>query len=153
MATKREIIAGALSEIGLGLYIFDSTPEQLEDARKRLDLIAARISATGPRWGYSMGTGLDTETGLPDTVQEYFRLALAISIAPTYGKAVSRETTAQFMQAKNAMLITNYTIPQVQYPTTMPIGTGNQIGVKDRPYFQPPDDLLAGNDGVIDLSQ
>lgn len=153
MATKRQIIAGALSEIGLGLYIFDSSPEQLEDARQRLDNIAAEMSPTGPRFGYSMGSGLDAETGLPDTVRRFFSLALAIDIAPTYGKEVSRATTAKYIQAKNAALITNYTIPQVQYPTTMPIGTGNQIGVKDRPYFQPPDDLLAGNDGVIDLSQ
>lgn len=149
--TKRQIIGLALSELGLGLYIFDASPEELESARARLDNMAAQWDSMGQRFGYSISSGLDSPSGLPDKANAAYSLGLAIDIAPTYGKTVSRETAAKFSQAKNALYVTNYVIPQVPMPNTMPLGRGNRPDTKGRQYYDVPDPLLTGNDGEINF--
>lgn len=151
MTTKREIVRQAYEEIGLGDYVFDMSPEMQQAALVRLDRLAAQWDATGLRFGFVLGGTLATESGLPDTSIGAYALNLALSIAPTIGKMVSQETRIAAREAKNALMITNYVIPQVQYPQMMPVGRGNQRAVKDNPYFNPPDPLTTGQDGELTL--
>ncbi len=151
MTTKGEIIRQAYEEIGLGDYVFDMTAEQRQAALVRLDGLAAQWDATGLRFGFVLGGTPDTESGLPDTSVRAYALNLALSIAPTIGKQVSQDTRINARKAENALMITNYVIPQVQYPQMMPVGRGNQRAVKDNPYFTPSDPLTTGQDGELTL--
>ncbi len=151
MSTKRSLIQQALGEIGLGVYIFDATAEQLQDALTRMNRMAARWDATGLRFGYNMGGGLDDESGLPDTSEDCYALNLALNIAPSYGKTPSQDTRINAKMALNALLITDYVIPQVPFDSRMPIGRGNQLETKDRQYFTPDDPITTGQDGELEF--
>mgnify|MGYP000165071707 CR=1 FL=1 len=95
--TKRQFVDQAFEEIGYASYTFDLEPEQLQAAMRRLDSMMATWNGRGIRVGYPLpatpGAGdLDDLTDVPDYANEAIYLNLAIRIAPTVGKAVSRET-------------------------------------------------------------
>lgn len=147
MTTKLAIVQQALGEIGLGTYVFDPSPEQLQAALDRLNRLAAQWDGMGIRKGYALGNDIAAESGLPDTAIDAYAIHLAIRLAPSYGKMVSPELKSAAMSSKNALLVTGATLPQVQYPGTMPIGVGNRHGGLTQPYFKPEDPLQTGNDG------
>lgn len=147
MTTKLAIVQQALGEIGLGTYVFDASPEQLQAALERLERLAAQWDGMGIRKGYSLGNDIAAESGLPDTAIDAYALHLALRLGPSYGKQVSPELRIAAKDAKNALMVTGARLPQVQYPGTMPIGTGNRHSVLDQPYFRPVDPLQTGNDG------
>lgn len=151
MTTKLAIIQQALGEIGLGTYVFDPSPEQLQDALVRLDRLAAMWDGIGIRKGYSLGSDISAESGLPDTAIDPFAVLLAIRLAPGYGKQVSPELRIAALQSKNALMVTNNVIPRMVYPGTLPIGVGNRRDVRQLAYFQETDTLSTGVDGEFQL--
>lgn len=151
MTTKLAIIQQALGEIGLGTYVFDPSPEQLQAALDRLNRLAAMWDGIGIRKGYNLGDNISAESGLPDTAIDPFAILLAIRLAPSYGKQVSPELKAAGIEAKNALMVTNNTIPRMILPNTMPIGRGNQLDTRQSAYFQESDQLTAGVDGELTL--
>ncbi len=151
MTTKLAIIQQALGEIGLGTYVFDPSPEQLQAALDRLNRLAAMWDGLGIRKGYMLGDNIASESGLPDTAVDPFATLLAIALAPSYGKQVSMTLSAAGKAAKDALMITNNTIPQMVYPGTLPIGRGNQRDTRQSAYFRQDDPLSAGVDGELTL--
>ena len=147
MTTKLSIVQQALGEIGLGTYVFDPSPEQLQAALERLERLAAQWDGVGIRKGYSLGNDIAAESGLPDTAIDAYALHLALRLAPSYGKQISPTLMVAAKDAKNALMVTGATLPQVQYPGTMPVGVGNRRGVLDRPFYSPENPLQTGNDG------
>lgn len=150
MATKRDLIASALGELGLADYIFDATPEELQDALKRLNGLAAQWDGIGIRVGYNFGSDIDAEAGIPDTNEECFYTNLAIRMAPTFGKAVSADTKVAAKVALNAMMVSRRSLPECPFPGTMPIGTGNRRGALDQQYFASTDAVPGLNDGALE---
>lgn len=151
MTTKLAIVQQALGDIGLGTYVFDPSPEQLQDALNRLNRLAAMWDGIGIRRGFNLGDDIAAESGLPDTAVDPFATLLAVRLAPGYGKQVSPELRIAAFQAKNALMVTNSVIPQMARPGTMPRGIGNNLGVRQRAYFQDCDPLTTGIDGEFQL--
>lgn len=151
MTTKLAIIQQALGEIGLGTYVFDPSPEQLQAALDRLNRLAALWDGIGIRKGYNLGNEISAESGLPDTAVDPFATLLAIRLAPSYGKTVSMELKQAGKEAKDALMVTNNTIPTMVYPGTLPIGRGNQRDTRQSAYFQEDETLSAGVDGELTL--
>lgn len=155
--TKRDYITQAFEEIGLGSYVFDLTPEQLQSALRRLNSMMATWNAKGIRLGFPLpsspnGDDLDDVATVPDRANEAIVLNLAIRIAPGFGKAVMPETKVAAREAYNAML-THYTHPiEMQFQGTLPVGAGNKPINIDRPFFdQPFTTVDAGPDSPIDF--
>jgi len=151
MTSKLAIVQKALGKIGLGTYVFDPSPEQLQAAIEQMDLIAAELDGIGIRKGYNFGTELSAESGLPDTAVNPFAILLAVELAPDYGKQISPQLQASVLRARNALMVTNNIIPRMVLPTTMPIGVGNRLDVRQLAYFQEPDTLSTGVDGEFQL--
>lgn len=151
MTTKLAIIQQALGDIGLGTYVFDPSPEQLQDALVRLDRLAAMWDGIGIRKGYSIGSDISAESGLPDTAIDPFATLLAVRLAPGYGKQVSPELRIAATQAKSALMVTNNVIPRMAFPGTMPIGVGNRRDVRQAAYYPECDPLTTGVDGEFQL--
>ncbi len=92
--TKRQYIEAALTEIGLADYVFNSTPQDLQTALRRLDGMMAEWNERGIRLGYPLPlspqqSDLDSQTAVPDRANEAIVTNLACRIAPSYGKQVS----------------------------------------------------------------
>ncbi len=154
--TKRQFVTAALEEIGIASYVFDVQPEQLESALRRLDAMVAEWNAKGIRLGYPLPSSpqlstLDEETLVPDSANEAIICALAIRIAPSYGKQVMAETKTTAKLGYD-ILLQRATFPlEQQMPSTLPSGAGNKPWrVYDNPFVRPPTDpVTAGPDGPI----
>ncbi len=148
MATKLQVVQRALGKIGLGTYVFDPSPEQLAAALDQLNDMAAEMDGVGLRKGYNFGTEISAESGLFDTAVGPYSTLLAIRLAPDYGKQLAPSLAIAGKAAMSSLMIANNVIPPMLIPSTLPIGTGNRISVRDRAYF-PTVDPLAVPDGEI----
>ncbi len=97
--TKRQIILQALEEIGIHSYEYDSTAEDLQNALRALDSMMGVWINDGiifdPEYPLSLTIGdsnLDDDTNASAEAIEPMYLALAIRVAPSYGKTVSPDT-------------------------------------------------------------
>jgi len=150
MATKLALISSALGEIGLAQYVFDASPERLQDALTRLDRLAAEWDGLGIRVGYSFGDDINAQSGIPDTAEQCFALTLALRLAPTFGKTPSAETKIAAKSAFNAMYVARRQMPEVPWPSSMPVGSGNRTGVMGQGYFPETTEIAGLNDGATE---
>ena len=150
MTTKLVLFNDAYSELGLAGYVFDLSPEEEQEALRRANRMAAMWDSLLIRLGYSMGTDINAESGLPDTAEECFVLQLALRLAPTVGKTLSSESRVNARTALNALLAAQAKRPQQSYPARLPIGKGNRRGVLEKQYFPETTEVPGLNDGATE---
>jgi len=154
--TRRDFVNGALEEIGLASYAYDATAEELTSAMRRLDAMMAEWNAKGIRIGYPIPSGpatgsLTDETNVPDSAWEAITCALAIRIAPSYGKQVMPATMTNAKRAYNTLLNLHATPIEMQLPE-MPAGAGNKPWRYDGSYLLGPENRLqAGDDSLLEF--
>jgi hypothetical protein len=127
--TKRQFIEAAFEEIGLAAYTFDLQPEQIESALRRLDAMMATWDNKGLKLSYPIpynpeNSNLDDVTDVPVFANEAIILALAVRIAPSYGKQVSPDTKAAAKSAYDALMSLAAYPREKQLPQSMPAGAG-----------------------------
>ena len=130
MWTKAQLVSSALGELTLGGE-FDITPEEQQDAVRRLDAMLAMWESKGIRLGYSLPASPDdsdaeTQAGIPDTSAEAVYLNLAVRLAPMFGKQLSQDTRAAARQAYEPLLIRAAQPPQQDYRPSLPAGAGGK---------------------------
>lgn len=150
MSTKLELISSALAELGLAQYVFDASAEKLEEALNRFNRMAAQWDGMGIRVGYNFGSDINAESGVPDTAEDCFVLNGALRIAPTFGKTPSPDTRVAASKAFNALYVARRQMPEVPYPSNLPVGVGNQRGVMGQQYFPETDEVTGLNDGATE---
>jgi len=157
--SKRQFVTQAFDEIGLASYVFDLSPEQLQSALQRLDMMIASWNALGIRLGYPLPSSpldsdLDEQTNVPDSANQSIYTNLAIKLAPSYGKQVMPDTKATAKESYNTLLSRAAMPPEQQLPGSMPAGAGNKPwrGYDDPFLRRPVDPLLAGQDGPIEFN-
>lgn len=156
--TKRQFVEKAFAKIGLAGYVFDLTPEELQDALSDMDSMVAAWNAKGIRIGWPMpadplGSDLDEETNVPDAANEAIFYGLGVRIAPGFGKTVPQAVAFLAKQAYDQLLNLAAQPMEKQFPRELPAGAGNKPWRNnDSPFIRPPlDPLLAGPDGPIEF--
>ena len=129
--TKRQLVNQAFDIIGMSSYTYDLQPEQLQSALRQLDTMMATWYNRGVQLGYPIPTSpedadLDTESNVPDRANEAIYTNLAIRIAPNYGKQVMRELKQAAFYAYQGVLSIASLPNEMQYPETLPKGSGNK---------------------------
>lgn len=155
--TKRQLVVQAFEELGLGAYIFDLEPEQLQSALRRLDSMMGVWDGKGIRLGYPISSpeesDLDDNSNLPDAATETVFLNLALRLAPSFGKTPSADTKAAAKEGYGVLLAKAAMPPEMQLPGTMPAGAGNKTRGIVNPFMpEPSDPLKTGSDGVLDFT-
>ena len=158
--TKRQLITASFDEIGLASNEFDIQPEELESALRRLDSMMAEWNVQGIRVGYPLSSiannSLDLDSGVPDSATEAIITNLAIRIAPSYGRQVSRDTKVAASKAYDTLLMRSLALQphEKQYPGTLPVGAGNRrYRFRNENFFTRPEDPVdVGPDSVLDLN-
>lgn len=155
--TRRDVIDGAMAEIGYANYAFDMQAEQLEAVKRRLDGMLAAWNAMGVRLSYPIpsspeNSDLNDETALPDSAWEAAVANLAVRIAPMFGKQAMAETKRTAKMAFNTLLGLS-TIPgEKQFPGTLPMGAGNKGWRSYEAFFPEPEaPLTAGQTGELEF--
>jgi hypothetical protein len=155
--TRRDLIEGALTEIGYANYAFDMQAEQLEACKRRLDSMMAAWNAQGLRLSYPIpsspeASDLSDETNIPDSAWEAVVTSLAVRIAPMFGKTVSPDTKRAAKMALNTLYGLSAMPEQMQYPGTLPLGAGNKGWRGYETFFpEPSNPLTTGQDGELDF--
>ena len=153
--TKRQLVLGAMAEIGLSSYPMDLTADMLEQALGRLDALIAAWGSRGIRLGWPLPGSPETsdayqETNLPDWAWDAVITNLAVRIAPSYGKTASMETKAAARETYNSLLARFAKPAEIQLDV-LPSGAGHKD--VDKPFLVPgADSLDAGPDGGIDFN-
>ena len=159
--TKRQLIVGALEEIGIASYEFDISPEQFESALRRMDSMMAEWNVQGIRVGYPLSTiaesSIAQDSGVPDSATEAIITNLAMRIAPSYGKEAPRATkvTAKKAYSTLQMRALAQNPQNKQYPATLPTGAGNRrFGNNNSQNFfpTPTDEVDVGPDSILELN-
>ena len=156
--TKKQLIVQAFEEIGLADYIYDLTPEQLQSAVNKMDSIVANWETQGVRISYPMSdnpssANINALSNIPSFANEAIYLNLALRLAPSFGKTVSQETKLAAFNAYSNLISKLTTVAQRNLTTDLPLGQGNKPwrnGGNDY-IFPPPDDILVGGDGILEL--
>lgn len=156
--TKRQFIEQAFDEIGLASYAYDLSPDELQSALRVMDSMLANWNGRGIRIGYPLSgtpgsSNIDINSGVPDSANEAIYASLALRIAPSFGKVVSMETRQGATSGYNTLL-SRATMPnEMQFPGTMPSGSGNKPWRLNRDPFikNPVDPVDVGPDGTLDL--
>lgn len=151
--TKRDIINLAFGELGLGSYAYDLQPEDLSKAVEKLDALMAMWSGHGIETGYPIVTesssgSLDDEIGLIVQLKSGVAAALAVDMAPDYGKTPSPTTIMKGQKGfKNGLRLSM--VPPSKYinQTASPAGAG----YKRRHYYRNlaqdgPNEVLPGQE-------
>ena len=156
--TKRQFVEQAFEEIGLSDYVFNLQAEQLQSALRRLDAMLGLWNAKGIRLGDPIpaspeDSDLDSETNVPDSAVEAIYKNLAIRLAPTVGKSISRDIAMTALASYNTLLALAATRPTEMQLSKMPLGQGNKPFRDGRGNFtrDPVETLDAGPDSVVDL--
>ena len=152
--TKQDIIRGALAEIGVAAYDFDLTPDQQQEALRRLDGVIAEFTRTNVLFPYAVpsspdGGTITDDSGVPDWAIEAVRLSLACRIAPSYGKQAMPGTIAERKTAMNA-LYARQPIPEKSLDVhSVPAGAGTiwRGGWPENIYLTDTSDSLADATG------
>ena len=125
MATKGELIGDAFAELALASYVFDLEPEEQQTALRRMDALLAVWESKGVRIGYVYGGDLSTESGLPQYAHESVIAALAVRLAPGFGKTVSAQTLTAAKSGYDG-LMSRSAFPPEQQLRNLPSGAGNK---------------------------
>lgn len=153
--TKRELVEGAMAELGLASYSFDLMPEQLELALRRLDSMLAEWNGRGLRLSYPIPDGTSdsdaaSDSVVPDHAWEAIVTNLAVRIGPSYGKQVSPQTLTTARHSLNTVMA-KAAMPGEMQMTDLPTGAGNKQ--LDQPFMDGPEDaLVAGPDSALDFN-
>lgn len=129
--TKLETVQEAYAELAMAGYVFDSTPEELQRAGRRLDLMMATWDGRGIQLGYSQSLSpsaldLNADTGLPLSAMETVVANLAIALAPGEGKALHSRTLQIAKDGLDTLLAAAALPRQQQLREGLPLGAGNK---------------------------
>ena len=155
--TKRQLVVQAFEELGLGAYVFDLEPEQLQSALRRLDSMMGTWDGKGIRLGYPISSpessDLDDDSNLPDAATETVFTNLALRLAPSFGKIPSTDTKTTAREGYQVLLGKAAHPIESQFPGTLPVGSGNKARGIQNPFMpEPTDPLKTGSDGVLDFT-
>jgi len=123
MATKSEIVTGALSELGIADYEFDITPEEIDAGIRRLDSMMSLWSSKNIRLPYNYVGGASDDSGVPATAIEAVTSNLAIRLGSSYGKQVPPDVRTIAKSALNAIM-SESTRPRERQLGPLPLGAG-----------------------------
>ena len=151
MATALTIINRALSLLGVKTAGVELTNDEINDGIEVLNDMMLEFDVGGLRLGYSVVSSSSDLITSPDWSHAMMKSQLALRLAPEYDRTVS---PALFKQAKDALRTVKkkvIRIGAVSYPSTYPIGSGNEIYTTDSQYpFYPDKDV---NDLLYENSQ
>jgi len=134
MATANDIIARAFARAGIRASEAALEPEEIQDG---LDLLNDMLSNWEPVYhlGFSPVAGVADPVRIPRYANAAVIDALAIVLSPEYHKPVSQGLAASAKLSMDNMLTANINLSDVDMPSTLPLGSGNQCDDGDDSRF------------------
>jgi hypothetical protein len=149
--TASTVIRDALQELLVQASEQPIQSNEATDAIRYLNRMMFAWEAKGVALGYTVVSSLGDTVTVPDGALEGIVLNLAIKLAPQYDVAVSMDLRENARDAYKSILKLSITQPLSQYPSTLPIGSGNDGDSFDNHHFYETDTntILSETTGTI----
>lgn len=131
MATATEVITRSLTRLGIRAAETSIEASELQDGLDLLNDMLSNWEEAGYNLGFSPVSNLTDEIRIPRGANAAVIDALAIIMAPEYSRPVSPALAAAAKLSFENMLNANVFIGDVDMPSTLPRGSGNQCDYND----------------------
>jgi len=143
--TKISVVNGAYSIMRISGLTTKASNEDIELALSVADDYAAQLKAQGLDTGWNQPStygesGANDISGVVPAVAGALKKLLALELSTAFGKMIPPSlavTASEGMRAIENMLVT---VPDAQFSSTLPRGSGNHWGYRDREYYPEPAD-------------
>jgi hypothetical protein len=125
MTTALKIASRAFQKAGIKAAETPLEASEIEDALDVLNDLINAWNATGVLKGVSPVLDIGEDLKEPSYSSWALKANLAIMIAGEYGKEVSQSMAIDASQSMNALISASSNLSDIEYPDTLPIGSGN----------------------------
>lgn len=136
MATAADIINRAFSYIGVRASETPLEAAEIQDGLDSLNDLLAAWDATGTLKGGAPVLSTTDTLNIPRYAEGALKYALAAMLAGEYQVALSPAIVASGQMMMNEMVKASMNL-KVEYPSTLPLGSGNQTDAEDFGVFFP----------------
>lgn len=126
MATTGQVTRAALQRILVQASESDLQDSEYQDAIFALNNLMLAYDADGIKLGYTEVFNLGDEVTVPVGALRGIIANLAIEVAPDYNGVVSPALVKAADEGLSAMRKLGVRVQQIAYPSTLPIGSGNE---------------------------
>lgn len=126
MATGTEIVTRALTRLGIRASETALEASELQDGLDLLNDMLSNWEESGYNLGFSPIANLTDEVRIPRGANAAVIDGLAILMAPEYSRPISQALLTSAKLSYQNMLNANVFIGDVDYPSTLPKGAGNE---------------------------
>lgn len=126
MTTMREVVQDAFEEIGVKKAEVELTNDELQSGIRRANDLFTSWSDIGYIKGYNPVSNGDDIIELDVSAIGAGKYNLATRLAPSYQKVVTVELATIAADTFTTMINANVFIPDVAFPDTLPLGSGNE---------------------------
>lgn len=154
MATAAQVLKAALQRILVQASEADLEPDEFSDAIFAMNNYMLDLDARGINLGYTEVTNLADIITIPTGALRGLIANLAIEIAPDYDGDISPGLVKAASEGLKAMEELGVVVTTSFFPSTLPIGSGNEHndhGLSNRFYPDLEREILAETTGAIGL--
>lgn len=142
MATGTSVIERALTKLGIRAAESPVTASEIQDGLDQLNDMLSSWENSGLVLGFQPLENASDTLRVPRHALAAIKANLAIFMAPEYGRVVSEALAAEASNTKNELRISLVDMGEVNYPNTLPLGSGNECtDFNDQRYFPADQDV------------
>jgi len=157
VATVAQVLNAALKRILVQGAAVDLDPEEYQDAIFAMNNYMLALDAQGVTLGYTVVNNLAQTVTVPTGALRGLIANVAIECAPDYNGIVSPQLEVAAADGLNTMRLIGQRMGATRFPSTLPMGSGNegQVGSGWLSHFYPDEEaaILAETTGAIGLEE
>lgn len=154
MATVAQVMKASLQQILVQASEADIEASEAQDFIFSMNNFMLDLDASGVTLGYTEVSDLGDDVTIPTGALRGLIYNMAIEVAPEYNATVSPALASVAAEAEITMRKLGVTIGETHFPSTLPIGSGNEDnGISRSSQFYPDSEaeILAETTGAIGL--
>lgn len=125
MATAESFIVRAFSKAGIKTAETSLEASEIEDGLDQLNDMLSSWEFSGIQLGFEPVMDKDSEIRVPRFAHAAIKSNLAVALGPEYSQSPKPVLLAEAALTKSELLNAIIKIGPVEYPSTLPIGSGN----------------------------
>lgn len=128
MATAADFVTGGLKFIGVVPAETPIEASEMQDGIEVLNDMLSEWEASGILLGFAPIAQSADVLRVPREAHAAIKSNLGIRLGPLFSRSITPDRVAVANDSFNGMLRAIVKIPRVKYPSTLPIGSGNECG-------------------------
>lgn len=153
MATVAQVAKASLQRILVQQSEADLEPDEYQDFIFAMNNYMLALDGEGVTLGYTVVENLGDEVTIAGGALRGLIANMAIEVSPDYNGTITPALVAAAKEGLRVMRIIGQGLSATRYPSTLPIGSGNEYYPGWSPKFYPctEDEILAETTGAISL--